>query len=58
MADKKIELVTVRITGPDCWLGDRHYLPGEDAIISPALAREWIRSERAVMVAEVKDDSG
>jgi hypothetical protein len=50
MAKKKTDLVTVRITGPDCWLDDRHYLPGETAIIPEALAEEWIQDVRAVAV--------
>ena len=51
---KNVQLVTVRITGPECWDGDRHYLPGEDATIPSALADEWKQSERAIeKIAEV-----
>ena len=61
MAKKQTDqLVTVRITGPDCWDGDRHYLPGEDATVSAALADEWKQTGRAIdKIAEViKDDTG
>jgi hypothetical protein len=45
--------VTVRITGPNCWLGDRHYLPGETATVPADTAREWISTARATLtVAE------
>ena len=51
-------LVTVRITGPDCWDGDRHYLPGENATIPAALAAQWVGEVRAdYLPAEVTDDS-
>ena len=54
MAKSKNVMVSVRITGPDCWDGDRLYLPGETALVQPALADEWIKSERAVIAtAEV-----
>jgi hypothetical protein len=52
---KTIEMQTVRITGPDCWLGDRLYLPGETATVPAELAEEWILTERAVSTAEVAD---
>jgi hypothetical protein len=41
----------VRVTGPNCWAGDRHYLPGETANVPEALASEWINSKRAVWIA-------
>ncbi len=52
------DFVAVKITGPNCILGDRHYQPGETATIRSDIAAEWIRQERAVAVAaEVQDDN-
>jgi hypothetical protein len=49
-------IVTVRITGPDCWDGDRHYLPGEYATVPATLANEWKQTERAIdIIVEVTD---
>jgi hypothetical protein len=57
VAKKKIEMMEVRITGPDCRDNDRQYWPGETVTVPAELAREWIQSERAVSVAaEVKQD--
>jgi hypothetical protein len=53
---KSIEMRTVRITGPDCWLGDRLYLPGETATVPSELADEWILTERAVSTAEAQEN--
>jgi hypothetical protein len=54
---KTNQLVTVRITGPDCWDGGRHYLPGEDATVTAELAAEWKSDGRAFdKSAEVTTD--
>jgi predicted NUDIX family NTP pyrophosphohydrolase len=50
MAKKKSE-ITVKITGPDCRLGDRLMLPGETVTIPADSANEWIREQRAVTIA-------
>ena len=47
---KKIE---VRITHP-IRLGNREYLPGETATVPEDIAQEWILTERARLLAEVK----
>ena len=61
MAKKKradSNLIAIKITGPNCILGDRHYLPGETATIAADIAAIWIQQERAVAVAaEVQDDN-
>jgi hypothetical protein len=58
MAKKKIgDFVIVKVTGPDCKLGDRLILPGETANVPADIAAEWIQDERATaVVAEVKND--
>ena len=49
----------VWITGPNCKLGDRVYMPGETAIIPEGTAKEWIQTGRAVAVtAEVRNGDG
>jgi hypothetical protein len=49
--------VLVRIIGPNCWIADRHYWPGETATVPAEYAETWINDRRAVDVAaEVKDD--
>jgi hypothetical protein len=56
MTKKKTNLIEVRITGPQCWLDDRRYLPGETAAVPAETAREWTETGRAVYVtAEVED---
>ena len=61
MARKKREIVdesemrTIRITGPECRFGTRHYLPGETVTVPADVAEGWILGQRAVEVAaEVK----
>jgi hypothetical protein len=50
---KRKTSITVKVTGPNCWLGDRHYLPGETATVPADTAREWISTVRATLtVAE------
>ena len=53
---KIITSVNIRITGPDCWLGDRLLMPGETVTVDKAFADQLIETERAVLTAEVKDD--
>jgi hypothetical protein len=55
MAKKKKDELVVRITGPECWAGDRLWKPGETATVPRQLAEEWILTERALKVeAEVE----
>ncbi len=56
---RKEKTMIVEVTGPRCWVNDRHYLPGETATVPASIAREWIQTRRAVAVAaEVEDDEG
>ena len=59
MAKRKVEkmgMKEVRITGPNCRLDNRLYMPGETATVPVEIAQEWINDERAVDVtAEVAD---
>lgn len=43
--------IKVRITGPNCRVGDRLYQPGETANVPADVAYEWIQTGRAVEVA-------
>lgn len=48
--------IAIKITGPDCKLGDRLLLPGEITTVPADIAAEWIQTERAAIVtAEVKN---
>ncbi len=59
MPKKKVivdDFIVIKITGPDCRLGDWLILPGETATVPADLAAEWIREQRAVTItAEVQD---
>ncbi len=54
MNKKQVDLVTVKITGPNCRLDNRLYRPGETATVPANIADEWILDERATLVAEEK----
>ena len=54
MSKNRIGTIKVKITGPDCWVIDRHYQPGETATVPAHIAQEWITTGRATSkVAEV-----
>lgn len=58
MVKKKVNEIVIKITGPDCRLGDRLMLPGETATVPADIAAEWIQTERAMtVVAEVPNGS-
>lgn len=59
MPKKRETMMTVKITGPNCRILDRLYMPGETALVPSALAQDWIDQQRAVeMTAEVTNGDG
>jgi hypothetical protein len=54
MPRKKVNEVKVKVTFP-VMFGARQILPGETATVPEDIAQEWISTERAISIAEVKE---